>query len=130
MTASKEDAAVRSYLRALVGEPVRIRDTVASTEPGFVAVAAAWARRTGVDRRSLQLLGVPTETLDRAGVVQPPVHELVRAEYDAEDFTIADLVGKSCVSVSSVRSTVLEDAAAGVIERVASPERAHRWRRI
>lgn len=129
MTPSEDDTAVRSYLRAVVGEPVRVRDTVASTEPGFVTLAAEWAQRWGVDRRSLRALGVPKEALDDAGIVQPPVQELVRAEYDSEGFTIADLVARSCVSPSSVRSTVSDDEEAGIIERMPSPGQAHRWRR-
>lgn len=129
MTAAQEEADVRAYLRAVAGAPLRGRDSTASTESAFVAVAGRWAKRAGVDRQSLLTIGVSAETLDRAGVAPSSAQELVRAEYNSQAFTIADLANRACVSSSSVRSTVAEDEAAGIIERMPSAGRAHHWRR-
>jgi len=129
VTPAEDEAVVRAYLRAVVGAPLRGRGRIASTESEFVAVAARWAKRAGVDRRSLRTIGVAAGTLNRAGITQPSAQDLVRAEYGLQEFTIADLANRTCVSSSSVRTTVAEDEAAGVVKRVVSSGRAHRWRR-
>jgi hypothetical protein len=125
---SSEDDAVRSYLRALVGAPVRSSDRVDLSEPGFVEAAVEWSMRSGVDRRTLALLGVPRRVLDAAGLRPTPVGDLVRRHYGTEPFTVADLVRKSDVSAASARSALIEDVEAGRLERIGTAGRAALYR--
>ncbi len=114
---SSEDDAVRGYLRALVGAPIRASDRVDTSEPGFVEAAASWSARSGVDRRTLSYVGVPRRVLDAAGLRPRPVADLVRRHYGSAPFTVADLVRKSGVSTASVRDVLIEDVEAGRLER-------------
>lgn len=115
---SSEDEAVRSYLRALVGAPVRTADRVAKAESSFVESAASWATRSGVDRRTLARLGVPRRVLEAAGLRPTPVGDLVRRQYETGPFTASALVRKSGVSATTVRGVLKEDVEAGRLERI------------
>lgn len=121
------EAAVRTYLRLLVGAPVRVSDCLGSAEVAFITVAADWSARSGVDRRALEELGVPRDVLDAAEITPTPVAELVRRQYGMSPFTVADLVRKSGVSMASVRNVLMEDERSGRIERVAHRGRAVRY---
>jgi hypothetical protein len=125
---SSEDDAVRGYLRALVGAPVRSSDRVDCSESGFVEAAARWSTRSGVDRRTLACLGVPRRVLDAAGLRATPVGELVRRHYGTDPFTAADLVRKSGVSAASVRGALVEDVEAGRLERIGTAGRMALYR--
>jgi hypothetical protein len=115
---SSEDDAVRGYLRALAGAPVRSADRVDTAESGFVEAAAGWAARSGADRRTLARLGVPRRVLDAAGLRPTPVGDLVRRQYGTDPFTAAELVRKSGVSATTVRNVLIEDVEAGRLERI------------
>lgn len=129
MSNTSDEAAVRTYLRLLVGAPERAGDSMQSAERKFIAVVARWSRRTGVDRRTLAGLGVPKAVLDRAGMIQPPVDEFVRRSYTRTPFDVATLARRACVSEGSVRQTLADDERTGLVERVTSPSRATRWRK-
>lgn len=122
--AQEDEAKVRTYLRLLLGVPVRASDRLEPAEAAFIEVAAGWSGRSGVDRRTLADLGVPREVLDSAGIAATPVGELVRRQYGQSPFTAADLVRKSGVSVASVRAVLAEDERAKRIKRVKSEGRA------
>lgn len=126
---SSDEAPVRAYLRTVVGSPIAACDDSGSTEAGFVAVASRWAAQVGVDRRTLLAVGVPKATLDAAGVVQESSRDAVGRHYGDGEFTIAEVVARSCASPSSVRAAVAADEADGVLERVLPSGRSHRWRR-
>ncbi len=128
MSVASDEAAVRSYLRLVVGAPLQATDAVPPAEQNFVAVAARWAKRTGVDRRTLAGLGVPKTVLDRAGVVQPPIGVLVGGHYSRTPFDVTTLARRACVSERSVRQAVADDERAGVIQRMPSTGRASSWR--
>lgn len=128
MSVATDESAARAYLRLLVGAPLRTADTILPAEQNFVAVAARWAKRTGVDRRSLAGLGVPKQILDLASVVQPPVGVLVRRHYSRTPFDVAIVARRACVSDGSVRQTIADDERAGVIQRTPSTGRATSWR--
>lgn len=128
MSVASDEAAVRVYLRLLVGAPVRTADAILAAEQNFVAVAARWAKRTGVDRRTVAGLGVSKKVLDRAGIVQAPIGVLVRRHYSRTPFDVAILARRACVSEGSVRQTVADDERAGVIQRTPSTGRATSWR--
>jgi len=117
-----EDA-VRAYLRALVGAPVRPSDRVETAEPTFVHVIASWAERVGVQRQTLAAVGVSRSVLDRGGVRPTPLAELIRRNYTAGTFGVADLVRRSGASDGSVRAVVAEDERAGRLRRVGSSGR-------
>lgn len=128
MSVLTDEALVRAYLRSLVGRPERIADNLESTEPGFLHSGARWARRNGVDMRTLAGLGVARDVLDRAGIVQPPIEELVRAHYSRRPFDVATLTRRSCVSAGAVRQTLADDERLGRVERVTRPGCATGWR--
>jgi hypothetical protein len=130
MSIASDEAAVRSYLRLLVGAPVRATDEAAVTEQGFVAAAARWAGRNGVDRRTLSGVGVPKATLDRAGLRQPSIEVLIRHHYSTTPFSVATLARRSCTSEASVRQTLADDLRAGVVEQMPGPGRATMWRLV
>lgn len=127
MSIASDESAARAYLRALAGAPERVADSVLSTEQRFVAVAARWTKRTGIDRRTLAALGVPKKVLDRAGIVQPPIGLLVRQHYSRKPFDVATLARRACVSEGSVRRTIADDETTGVIQRAPSDGRATSW---
>lgn len=129
MTATADEAAVRAYLRALMGAPERSSDSVETTEPGFRDAAARWAIRANVDRKALRKLGVPRSVIDRAGIAGSHATDLVRWMYTAEPFGIAELARRTCVSPASVRAAVLADERGGLLERAPSQGRAHQWRK-
>lgn len=129
MSVASDEASVRAYLRLLVGAPERGGDTMRSSERDFIAVGARWARRTGVDRRTLAGLGVPKSVLDRAGIIQPSIDVLVRHGYSRTPFDVATLARRACVSEGSVRQTLADDERVGTVEQVPSTGRAHTWRR-
>jgi hypothetical protein len=122
-SASEDDDAIRGYLRALVGAPVRSSDRVETSEPGFVEAAARWSTRSGVDRKTLASLGVPRRVLDAAGLRLTSVGDLVRRHYGSEPFTAAELVRKSGVSATSVRDVLMEDVEVGRLERIGAAGR-------
>lgn len=127
MTIDADDAAVRAYLRAVVGSPERAKDSVANTESGFVKAGARWAARSNVDRSTLEHLGVPRSVLDAAGVRQPPVADRIRPFYTAEPFNAATLARRACLSESAVRRALLRDELQGLVGRVLTPGRAVLW---
>lgn len=122
--ASEDEVAVRRYLRSLVGAPLRGSDDLPICEPEFVASAAGWAARTGVDRRTLARVGVPRRVLDRAGVIRVPVAERLRQHWDPTPFSIADLARRSGISEPAVRQAVAEEERVGVLNRVGRRGRA------
>ena len=126
--AHDDEAEVRTYLRLLVGEPVRASDRLDPAEEAFVEVAAGWSERSGVDRRTLADLGVPRKVLDAAGIAATPVAELVRRQYGKTPFTSSDLVRRSGVSQARVRTVLAEDEERGRVTRVASEGRATQYR--
>lgn len=126
MSVVTDEAFVRAYLRSLIGAPERGAD-VGTIEAGFLRAGARWASRVGVDRRTLATFGVPRPVLDRAGIFQPPIEDLVRAHYSQRPFDVATLARRSCVSAGSVRLALVEDERAGRVERVASHGRATTW---
>ena len=128
MSVMSDEAAVRVYLRSLVGAPVGADAATLPAEEEFVAVAARWAERNGVDRRTLAALGVPKPVLDRAGIVQPSIRHLVRQHYSTDPFDVATLARRACVSRGSVRQAIAEDERAGLIQRISSNGRATCWR--
>src|SRR3981081_1458200 len=75
---ASDESTVRRYLRALVGFPLRAADEATEAEAQGMAVLPRWARRAGVDRRTLRTLGVSRRTLDRVGIVQKPTEEGLR----------------------------------------------------
>ncbi|MGH8981576.1 MAG: hypothetical protein ACRDWE_11270 [Acidimicrobiales bacterium] len=119
---------VRTYLRLLVGAPVRAADRISSAIDGFVESGARWSSRSEVDRRTLADLRVPLDVLDAAGISATAVAELVRRQYEKSTFTAADLVRKSGVSMASVRNTLAEDEGARLITRVTSKGRTIQYR--
>lgn len=119
-----DEAKVRTYLRILLGSPVRASDRLESAEAAFIDVAAGWSERSGVDRKTLADLGVPRGVLDSAGIAATRVGELVRRQYGQDPFTAADLVRKAGVSLASVRTVLAEDERTRRIKRVKSEGRA------
>jgi len=89
---------------------------VETTELSFVDAVGRWSERTGVDRKTLGLLGVNRRTLDAAGLKATPVAEIVRRYYGAEPLSVADLARRSGVSPASVRQTIYDDESDGLIE--------------
>lgn len=130
MSVASDEAAARSYLRLLVGAPEGAANAAQSTELEFIAVAARWAERTGVDRQTLVRLGVPKNVLDRAGIIQVPIEALVRRFYSTTPFDVATLARRSCVSEGSVRQALANDERTARVQRVASAGRAVMWRRV
>jgi len=116
------EEAVRTYLRVLVGAPIRATDRVEKAEAAFVEAVVGWADETGVDSKTLSAVGVSRRVLDEAGMRPTPVSELVRRQY-TDAFTVADLVRRSGVSSASVRAVLAEDERAGQLKRVASTGR-------
>jgi len=112
-SAADDALAVRAYLRALVGAPLRAGDTAESTEASFIGTAARWSRRTKVDRRTLLGMGVESSVLDAAGVYPTPVADIVRRYYTRKPFSVAVLARRAGVSTASARSTVSLDEASG-----------------
>jgi predicted Rossmann fold nucleotide-binding protein DprA/Smf involved in DNA uptake len=130
LSETADELAVRAYLRALVGAPVRAADRVETTEVSFVDAAARWSVRTGVDRKTLSGLGVDRRTLDAAGLKATPVAELVRRQYQTEPLSVADLARRSGVSPASVRQTVFDDESDGLIETVGTKGRTVLYRLV
>lgn len=130
MTANADETAVRAYLRAVVGAPERPSETLEGTEPNFVAAAARWAAHANVDRKTLLRLGVPRAVIDRANIAESKTGDLVRWMYTSEPFSVKELCRRACVSAASVRTPVLADERAGLLERVPGEGRAHRWRKV
>lgn len=118
VTEVADELAVRSYLRALVGAPVRSADRVETTEVAFVDAVGRWSDRAGVDRRTLSRIGVERAILDASGLKQTPVGDVVRRHYQTEPASIADLARRSGVSPASVRQTVYDDESEGLIQAV------------
>jgi hypothetical protein len=107
---------------------VRASDRLDPAEKAFIDVGADWAARVGVDRKTLAEVGVPRKVIDAAGIALTPISELIRRQYGASPFTVADLVRTSGVSTGSVRAVVAQDERAGRIRRVESSGRAIRYR--
>lgn len=128
MSVASDEAAVRTYLRLIVDAAVRQADEMGTAEEQFVAVAARWAKRTGVDRRTLAGIGVPRKVLDRARVVQQPIGLHVRRHYSKTPFDIATLARRACVSEGSVRQAIVDDVRTGHLQQAASEGRAASWR--
>ena len=118
-----DEATVRTYLRALIGSPVRSSDRTEDSEPAFVQTIASWSEWAGVDRRTLAAVGVPRRLLNEAGVRRTPVGDLVRRRYTTDTFTVAELVRRSGASPSSVRKVLAEDERVGRLKRVATTGR-------
>jgi hypothetical protein len=121
--------AVRRYLRAVVGAPLRGRGTIEEAQDGFVEVAAEWCAQSGVDRRTLLGLGVDRVVLDAAGVLQPPTHEVLRGWWPAGPFAVSDLARRSGFSESTVRQAIARDVEAGLLRRSIERGRAVLWER-
>lgn len=130
VTDNANELAVRAYLRALVGAPVRATDRVETTEASFVDAAARWSGRSGVDRKTLSRIGVDRRTLDAAGLKATPVAELVRRQYSTEPFSVANLARRSGVSPASAKQTVSQDESDGLIETVGTKGRAVLYRLV
>lgn len=130
MTIESDEAAVRAYLRVVIGAPERATATIASTEAGFISCAARWARRHGVDRATLRALGVRQPVLELAAVTQLTAGDMVRRHYSRKPFDVASLARRSVVTVTTVRRTVTQDAQAGIIELVPHQGRGSRWRLV
>lgn len=129
MSIATDEAAVRKYLRLVVGAPERTSDDLSTAARAFIRVAARWSSRNGVDRRTLALIGVPNAVLDDAGVTQPSVDEIVRPHYSRQPFDVATVVRRACVGEASVRRVIAQDEDTGLIERVDRPGRSAAWRR-
>ena len=130
MTAKADEAAVRAYLRTVVGAPESSSETLEGTEPKFVAAAARWAAHANVDRKTLLRLGVPRAVIDRANIAESKTGDLIRWMYTSEPFCVTELSRRVCVSPASIRTAVLADERAGLLERVPGKGRAHRWRKV
>lgn len=128
MTLEADESAVRAYLRATVGSPERASESAGTTEPRFVEACARWASRAGVDRATLERLGVPRSVLDAAGVQQRNVVERIRSYYTSEPFDAATLARRACLSESAVRRALAQDERAGLIRRAPVQGRAILWR--
>ena len=115
--ASGDGMAVRRYLRSLVGAPLRGAADPSELEADFVAAAAPWAARAGVDRQTLAGIGVPRRVLDRAGVARATVAERLRRHWDPDPFTIADLARRSGIAESAVRQAVADEERTGSLIR-------------
>jgi hypothetical protein len=113
----------------VIGASIRRDDTVESTQAAFIAVAAEWCVRSGVDRDTLFTLGIDRTTLRRAGVAPRPTHELLRAWWPAASFTVADLARRSGYSEPTVRRALAVDERSGLLRRVATNARATAWER-
>ena len=130
MTIESDEAAVRAYLRVVVGAPERATATIESTEAGFIACAARWARRQGVDHATLRALGVRQPVLELAAVAQLTAGDMVRRHYSRKPFDVGSLARRSAVTATTVRRTVAQDAQAGIIELVPQQGRGSRWRLV
>jgi hypothetical protein len=119
----ENEAAVRTYLRVLVGSPVRSTDRLRTSEAAFVRAVPDWSDKRGVDKRTLVAMGVPRRVLDATGIAPTPVGERIRRHYGKAPFTVADLVRKSGASVASVRSVIADDVRAGRLKRIANDGR-------
>lgn len=118
-----DEPSIRTYLRLLVGAPVRGSDRLEPAEAAFVGSAAEWAKRAGVDRKTLAGIGVPRQVLDAADVRGISVADLIRRQYPTSPFTIAEVTRRSGVSPASVRNVVAEDERAGRVQRLATKGR-------
>jgi hypothetical protein len=116
--AEHDEVAIRRYLRALVGAPVKGAERLDDHEAAFVDAVPRWSARAGVDRRTLLKMGVERRVLDRAGLRQPPAAELVRQHYPESPFSVADLARSSGIAANSVRQAVTQDEADGLLQRV------------
>lgn len=125
-----DDQAVRAYLRALVGSPVRSSERVETTEPSFIDAVARWAERSEVDRKTLSSIGVGRRVLDAAGLKPTAVAETIRRYYKDGVFSIAALVQRSGVSAAIVRKTVYEDEVNQMIERFSTEGRTILYRLV
>lgn len=126
----EDEMAVRAYLRALIGSPVRMTDRPATTESRFIERAGRWAQRRYVDRRELSLIGVDRRILDAAGILSTPAADLVRRCYTTKPQSITDLVRHSGVSSSSVRQTIQTDLSCGVLESAGKSGRSTLYRLV
>lgn len=124
-----DDAAVRRYLRALIGAPLSASDSMDEAEASFVDVARRWSERTGVDRRALLDLGVNRRVLDAAGVRQTPINEVLRRYWPEGEVSASDLARRSGFSEPTVRKAIARDEEAGLLKRAPGGGRAVQWER-
>jgi len=120
---------VRRYLRSVVGFALSGGDTVDDAEQKFTQIAAQWCARTGVDRRTLLVLGVSGRTLDAAGVRQVASNDLLRRYWPDGVFSVAELARRSGVSEATARQAMIRDEEAGLIRRAGREGRAVLWER-
>lgn len=126
---ASDEAAVRRYLRALIGVPLTASDSIGETEDGFVDAATRWCERTAVDRRTLLHLGVDRRILDVAGVRQAPTNEVLRRHWPEGAFSASDLARRSGFSEPAVRRAIARDEEAGLLRRASGEGRAAWWER-
>ena len=127
---SADETAIRAYLRALIGSPVRSADLMQTTQAPFVDAVGNWTERTGVDRRTLVRIGVDPKVLDLAGLKATPVSDIVRRHYQSEPLSVADLARRSGVSSASVRQTVYDDVSNGLVAAIDGPGKTVLYRRF
>ncbi len=125
-----EEAAVRRYLRAVIGVPVSAGDSTDEARVAFIYAVAGWCERFGVDRRTLMDLGVDRETLDEASVWQPSTYELLRRWWPDDAFSVRDLARRSTLSESTVRQAIARDEESGLLRRAGRRGRAVVWERV
>jgi hypothetical protein len=130
VTVSKDEDAVRLYLRSVIGSPLRasVADPKAG-EAAFVTAAARWGKRGGVDRRTLARIGVSRRVLDAAGVTEITPEARVRRLYSRTAFTVSELARRTSLSEASVRRVVANHVKTGELEHAARVGRLQLYRK-
>jgi hypothetical protein len=130
VTADTDENAVRAYLRAVIGAPLRASaGNPAKGEAAFVGAAQRWAKQAGVDRRTLARIGVTRRVLDAAGVAAVSAEARIRRLYTREPFTVAQLAKRAGVTEASVRRVLAIHEETGEIVRAGRVGRALQYRK-
>jgi len=130
VTGAKDEDAVRVYLRAVIGAPLKASAADPSKgEAAFVGAAQRWAKQMGVDRRTLARIGVSRRVLDAAGVTAVSPETRIRRLYTREPFTIAELARCAGATEASVRRVLAAHEKTGEIVRAGRVGRALHYRK-